>query len=79
MKLTIENLPKMVERMEQKRKLHEMCAQVILDTTQLESQQDLLMGRFRENKELLEEVKEGMTDNLRLAKANITFLKQAKG
>lgn len=32
-KLTIENMPKLVERMEQKRKLHEMCAQVILDTT----------------------------------------------
>ena len=25
-KLTLENLPKLVERMEQKRKLHEMCA-----------------------------------------------------
>lgn len=36
-KLTVENMPKLVERMEQKRKLHEMCAQVILDTTQLES------------------------------------------
>ena len=37
-KLTIENMPKIVERLESKRKLHEMCAQVILDTTQLEQQ-----------------------------------------
>ena len=64
MKLTLENLPKLVERMEQKRKLHEMCAQVVLDTTQLEAQQDLLISRFRENKELLAEVREGMTENL---------------
>ena len=74
-KLTIENMPKLVERMEQKRKLHEMCAQVILDTTQLESQQELLLARFTENKELLDEVREGMADNLRLAKENITYLK----
>ena len=38
----------------------------------------MLVGRFRENKELLTEVKEGMDDNLRLAKANIAYLKQAK-
>ena len=30
-KLTLENIPQVVERMEQKRKLHEMCAQVMLD------------------------------------------------
>ena len=36
-------MPKLVERMEQRRKLHEMCAQVILDTTQLEAQQELLL------------------------------------
>ena len=70
-------MPKLVERMEQKRKLHEMCAQVILDTTQLESQQELLMARFAENKELLDEVREGMADNLRLAKENIAYLKTA--
>ena len=35
----------------------------------------MLMARFAENKELLDEVKEGMTDNLRLAKENITYLK----
>jgi len=32
-KQTLENMPKLVERMEQRRKLHEMCAQVILDTS----------------------------------------------
>ena len=37
-KLTLENIPKLVERMEQKRKLHEICAQVMLDTTELEGQ-----------------------------------------
>ena len=37
-KLTLENVPKLVERMEQRRKLHDMCAQVILDTKQLEGQ-----------------------------------------
>lgn len=35
------------------------------------------MARFAENKELLEEVREGMSDNLKLAKENITYLKTA--
>ena len=35
-KLTLENVPKIVERMEQKRKLHESCAQVMLDVKMLE-------------------------------------------
>ena len=33
------------------------------------------MQRFGENKELLKDVREGMSDNLRLAKSNIDFLK----
>lgn len=33
------------------------------------------MARFKENKELLDEVKDGMTENLKLAKENITYLK----
>lgn len=53
-----------------------MCAQVMLDTTQLEQQQELLLARFAENKELLSEVGEGMTENLRLAKQNIEILKK---
>ena len=77
-KMTLENIPKLVERMEQRRKMHEMCSQVILDTTQLEQQQELLLSRFRENKELLDEVSSGMSDNLRLAKQNIEYLKTGK-
>jgi len=49
---------------------------VILDTTQLEAQQDLLIQRFGENKELLQDVQDGMKDNLRLAKQNIEYLKR---
>ena len=35
------------------------------------------MARFRENKELLDEVREGMSENLNLAKENINYLKKA--
>ena len=41
-KLTLENVPLIVERLEQKRKLHEMCAQVMLDVKMLERQQQLI-------------------------------------
>ena len=76
-KLTLEGIPKLVERMEQKRKLHEMCAQVMLDVKSLETQQRLVLDRFRENKELLDEVEGGMEENLKLAKQNIELLKKA--
>ena len=67
-KLTLENVPKIVERIEQKKKLHEMCAQVVLDVNNLQTQQALLINRFRENKELLAEVEAGMSENLQIAK-----------
>ena len=70
-KLTLENVPKIVERMEQKRKLHESCAQVMLDVKLLEKQQQLMLERFKDNSALLEEVKQGMAENLKVAKANI--------
>ena len=38
-KSTHESLPKIVERMESKRKLHECCAQIVLDVARLENQQ----------------------------------------
>lgn len=36
------------------------------------------MARFGENKELLDEVSEGMTENLKVAKQNIEHLVQKK-
>ena len=75
-KLTLETVPKIVERIEQKKKLHEMCAQVVLDVNNLQTQQALLINRFRENKELLTEVEAGMKENLEIAKKNIEILKQ---
>lgn len=36
-KSTFENLPRLVERMEQKQKVHEACAQVMLGIAELES------------------------------------------
>ena len=78
MKLTLDNIPKTVERLEQKKKLHEMCAQVMLDVKRLESQQKLILSRFKENSEILTEVKEGMETNLKVAKANVEMLKSIK-
>ena len=60
--------------MEQKRKIHDMFAQVILDTRQLEMQQQLILDRFNQNRELLEEVSQGMDSNLVIAKQNIDLL-----
>lgn len=73
-KLTLENLPKTVERLEQKRKLHESCAQVMLEVKMLEKQQQLILERFKDNGELVEEVRQGMEHNLAVAKKNIALI-----
>lgn len=77
-KFTLENIPKLVERLEQKRKLHEMCAQVMLDVKSLEKQQNLILARCKDNAEVLGDVQEGMAENLKRTQANIALLKQKK-
>lgn len=74
-KTTFDELPKMVERMEQRKKLHEVCAKIILDTTELEVQQRLIIDRFGENSDLLKEVKTGMEENLEICKSNLELVK----
>lgn len=49
-----------------------MCAQIVLDVATLENQQKLVLERIGENTELLQEVKEGMEENLKVCRANLT-------
>ena len=74
LKLTDESTPKLVERMEQKKQVHEMYARVHLDVKELELKQKLIMDKFVENKELLDEVSSGMAENLKTAKENLELL-----
>lgn len=39
-------------------------------------QQKAILERFKENKELLSSVSEGMAENLAVAKANVALIKQ---
>ncbi len=63
-KQTYEDLPKLVERMEHRKKVHEVCAKVMLGIAELESQQKLIIERLGENAELLKDVRDGMAENL---------------
>ena len=74
-KTTYENLPKLVERMEQRKKMHEVCAKVMLGIAELETQQKLVIERFGENAELMKEVREGMAENLEICKNNAKLIK----
>lgn len=75
-KQTYEDLPKLVERMEHRKKVHEVCANVMLGIAELESQQRLIIDRFGENAELLKDVREGMAENLEICKQNAKLLKK---
>ena len=74
-KQTYEDLPKLVERMEQRKKVHEVCAKVMLGIAELESQQRLMIERFGENSDLMKEIRQGMIENLEICKANAKLIK----
>ena len=48
----------------------------MLNVKSLETQQDLVLTRFNENKDLLNEVESGMEENLKIARSNIDLLKK---
>ena len=59
-KNVLSDLPRFVERLEQKRKMHEACARVVTTIAELETQQNLILSRCQENGTLVEEVKSNM-------------------
>ena len=71
-------IEKLVERLEQKRRVHDMSAKVVVEIEQLEIQQRQIIGSMKENKELLDYIKDGITANTEVIKRNIEFLKLKK-
>lgn len=55
---------KFVQRLEQKKKIHDMSAKVLIDIESLEEQQTLIVRSTKENKQLLEFIKDGMKENI---------------
>lgn len=61
--------------MEQKKRLHDMSARVVMDIEQMEMQQMQIIGSMRENKEVIDMVKNGMKENVETIRRNIAYLK----
>lgn len=72
------NIPKIVEKLEQKKKIHNMCAQVLVDIETLENQQTHILSSCKENHQLLEYVKKGIDANVDIIKSNTEYLKNLK-
>ena len=71
-----ENIPSLVERLEQKRKIHDMSAQILNTIEKLEMQQNnILNSAAKENKQVLEALQKGMKGNSDTIKQNIDHLK----
>ena len=77
-KATMANMEKIVDRLESKRRVHDMCARVVLDVEALEAQQMQVLGSVAENRQLLEAVRAGISENVAALKRNVEFLKQKK-
>ena len=65
-----------VKRMEQKRRVHEMSAKVVVEIERMEEQQRQIIGSTRENAELVEYVRKGILENVETIKKNIEYLKK---
>lgn len=72
------NIEKIVDRLESKRRVHDMCAKVVMDIEAMEMQQMQIIGSMKENKELLDYIKGGIKENVATIKKNIEFLRTKK-
>lgn len=79
-KVTLDNLPNIVDRLEQKAKVHDMAAQILLTIDKLEKQQqNILNSAAKENTAVLEALQKGMTENQDTIKQNVDLLKAKIG
>ena len=67
-------IEKLVERLEQKRRVHDMSARVVVEIERLEIQQRQIMASVQENKELLSHLREGLQANTDAIKRNLEYL-----
>jgi hypothetical protein len=69
------SLDNLVERMEQKRRVHDLSAKVIMDVENIEVQQMHMIGCTKENKELILQIRDGIEENIATIKKNVEYLK----
>ena len=69
-------IERFVDRIDQKRRMHDLSAEVVLDVDRLETQQAQIIGCTVENKELMDYIQSGIRDNFLIIKNNIEFLKK---
>eukprot|EP00347_Sterkiella_histriomuscorum_P022022 403331958 len=74
-KHTMHDINKYIERLEQKRKLHDMSAKVAIDIQCLEEHQNDIQNCVSNNEKLFDYIKGGMSQNMETIKKNLEFLK----
>ena len=59
-----EQIPSIIDRLDQKKKIHDMAAKILINIEKLEEQQkDILNSAARENKDVLSALQKGIQDN----------------
>lgn len=74
-KQTLLDVNKYIERLEQKKKLHDMSAKVAIDIQCLEDQQNDIQSCVATNEKLFDYIRGGMNENLSMIKKNLEYLK----
>ena len=73
---TAGGLERLVERLEQKRRVHDMSAKVVVDLERLQTQQRQIAGSVKEGSELLGMIREGLAANAEAIKRNLEHLRK---
>ena len=71
-----EQIASVVDRLEQKRKVHDMAAHVLINIETLEKQQQAILKlTASENKQVMDMLNKGMAENTEMIKNNLLILK----
>lgn len=75
-----EQVPNIVDRLEQKRKVQDMAAHIFVTIERMETQQQAILKQAsKENKEVIQALQKGITENSDTIKDNMGMLKEKMG
>ena len=75
-----EQVPNIVDRLEQKRKVQDMAAHIFVTIERMETQQQAILKQAsQENKDVIQTLQKGITENSEVIKDNMVMLKEKMG
>lgn len=79
-KTVSDHIPHIVDRLEQKQKVHDMAAKILVQIEKIEQQQEnILSSAAQENKQVLTALQQGIKENQETIQTNMVMLRLKMG